>query len=274
MLLFFLACSGSTESTPAAAGGASVEPPAAAEQSAAEPLTEPVAAEQSAETDAEAQTVETDAEADAAEADAEVQTVEADAVEPAPVVATTYTLSPSASRLYVQVFKDPDTLGSGASHDHVIVAKGWSGTVTWHPTDASQCQIDITVPVKKLSVDPSAMRTAVGYDSELSDSQRGSVKKNMLASDQLNSASFPSITFSSTSCSGTTGSVTVTGKMSIRGKSKTISTALSVSVDDGFSATGAFNASHTDFGFDPFSAMMGALMNKNQMTFTVRLRGS
>ena len=40
----------------------------------------------------------------------------------------------------------------------------------WHPTDASQCLIDISMPVAKLSVDTPAMRRAVGYDSELTDS--------------------------------------------------------------------------------------------------------
>ena len=205
---------------------------------------------------------------------AEEEPAEEEPVEAVPeAVASTWNLSTSGSQLYVQVFKDPDTIGAGASHDHVVVAKSWSGTVTWHPTDASQCQLDISVPVSKLVVDSPSMRSAVGYEGELSESQRGSVKKNMLASDQLNSGSFSNITFSSTSCSGTTGQVTVTGKMTIRGKSKTISVNLNVNLDDGFSASGRFKAKHTDFGFDPFTAMMGALKNKNQMSFSIKLKG-
>ena len=215
MLLFFLACSGSTEPTPApVTEEAAVEQPAAAKRPAAEQIeAENATAAEPAAEEAEPEGVEAEAELEPAAEEAEPEGIEAEAepegaepaaeeaepegaeaelegveAEPAPLVATTHTLNSSASQLYVQVFKDPDTIGSGASHDHVIVAKGWSGTVTWHPTDASQCQIDITVPVKKLSVDPSAMRAAVGYDSTLSDSQRGSVKKNMLASDQLNSS--------------------------------------------------------------------------------------
>ncbi|MFT5682712.1 MAG: polyisoprenoid-binding protein YceI, partial [Myxococcota bacterium] len=237
-----------------------------------EPTEEPTAEEEPTEEPAAEEEPIAEAEPTAEEPAAEEPAAEEPAEEAAPATASTYTLNTSASRLYVQVFKDPDTIGAGASHDHVVVAKGWSGTVTWHPTDASQCQIDITVPVSKLAVDSPAMRSAVGYEGELSDSQRSSVKKNMLASDQLNSSSFSNITFSSTSCNATTGSVKVTGKMTIRGKSKTITTTLNVSLDGGFSATGTLTASHTDFGFDPFTAMMGALKNKNQMKFTIKLK--
>ena len=173
----------------------------------------------------------------------------------------------------MQVFKDPDTAGAGLSHDHVIVARSWTGTVRWHPTDPSQCAIEITLPVAKLDADPAKMRAAVGYDSELSDSQRETVKKNLLAADQLNGGSFPEITYRARSCSGTTGAVTVTGDLTIRGKTKSVTTTLQVSLDGGFSASGTFTANHSDFGFQPYTAMMGALKNRDQMKFTVRLKG-
>jgi polyisoprenoid-binding protein YceI len=196
------------------------------------------------------------------------------AEEPEPVpaaVASTYTVNAGNSSLYVQVFKDADTMGAGLSHDHVMLARGWSGTVRWHPSDASECLIEVSLPVSKLAVDTASMRSAVGYDSELSDSQRETVKKNMLARDQLDAGSHPNITFRSTSCSGTTGTVQVTGSLSIRGVSKQITVPLSVSLDGGFSARGSFRARHSDFGFQPYTAMMGALKNRDQMTFTIKL---
>jgi polyisoprenoid-binding protein YceI len=113
----------------------------------------------------------------------------------------------------------------------------------------------------------------VGYDTELSDSQRETVKKNLLAADQLDGSSHPTITYRSRSCSGTTGAVTVTGDLTIRGKSQPVTTTLQVSLDGGFSATGSFKANQSDFGFQPYTAMLGALKNKDQMKFTVRLKG-
>ena len=260
-----------TESPQDAATADSIETPEAepeaTEPEAAEPeATEPEAAEPEAAEPEEFTSEETEPE------EAEPEETEPEETTTA-VTATTYTLSSTASTLYVQVFKDPDTVGAGISHDHVVVAKGWSGTVTWHPTDASQCQIDIRVPVSKLVVDAPSMRTAVGYDGELSESQRRTVKKNMLASDQLNVSMFPDITFSSTTCDATTGEVTITGVLAIRGQRKTISARLQVSLDQGFSAAGSFTARHTDFGFDPYTAMMGALKNRNQMRFSVTLNG-
>lgn len=270
--------------TPEPEPAAEAEPPDTTPEPAEEPAAEPAPEEATAEAaepepepepapEPEAEPEPEEAVAEAPEPEAEPTEDPAPEPEPEPAVASTYTVNASNSKLYVQVFKDPSTVGAGMSHDHVMVARSWSGTVTWHPTDASQCAIDISLPVSKLNVDPPSMRRAVGYEGELSDSQRESVKKNMLASSQLNGSAHPNITFKSTSCSGTSGSVQVTGDLTIRGRSKRVTTTLKVSLDGGFSANGTFKAKHTDFGFEPYSAMMGALKNQNQMTFTVRLSG-
>ena len=134
--------------------------------------------------------------------------------------------------------------------------------------------MEISLPVAKLDPDAPAMRKAVGYDTELSDSQRATVKKNLLAKDQLDGDRYPDITFRSTSCSATTGSVKVTGSLSMHGVSKTVSTTMKVSLDQGFAADGTFKAKGSDFGFEPYTAMLGALKNLDQMVFTVKLRAS
>jgi hypothetical protein len=49
---------------------------------------------------------------------------------------------------------------------------------------------------------------------------------------------------------------------------------MTVNADEAsFSATGGFKAKHTDFGMDPFTAMLGALKNENEMKFTASLKG-
>ena len=142
------------------------------------------------------------------------------------VVATgpvSYALQTGSSSLYVQVFKDTTTAASGMSHDHVMRASGWTGTATWDPARPENCKIDISVPVDKLVVDPAKLRAAVGYDSTLSDGQRGDVRKNMLSKDQLNSSKYSEISFSATSCKVVSGSkVDVSGKLTIKGTSKPI----------------------------------------------------
>lgn len=195
------------------------------------------------------------------------------------VVATgpvSYVLQTGSSSLYVQVFKDTTTAASGMSHDHVMRASGWTGTATWDPARPENCKIDISVPVDKLVVDPAKLRAAVGYDSTLSDGQRGDVRKNMLSKDQLNSSKYSEISFSATSCKVVSGSkVDVSGKLTIKGTSKPITIRMTLDADaQSYSAKGGFKIKGSDYGLEPFSAMMGALKNQDELRFTVRLSGT
>ena len=187
-----------------------------------------------------------------------------------------YALQTGSSSLYVQVFKDTTTAASGMSHDHVMRASGWTGTATWDPARPENCKIDISVPVDKLVVDPAKLRAAVGYDSTLSDGQRGDVRKNMLSKDQLNSSKYSEISFSATSCKVVSGSkVDVSGKLTIKGTSKPITIRMTLDADaQSYSAKGGFKIKGSDYGLEPFSAMMGALKNQDELRFTVRLSGT
>ena len=189
--------------------------------------------------------------------------------------AVSWTLDPGKSTLVVQVFKDPNTVAAGMSHDHVIAATAWSGTVRWDGYDPSACAIELVLPVAKLDPDAPALRKRFDLEGELSDSQRASVKKNMLAKDQLDADRYPEISFKSTSCAAKGEAVEVRGTLNIHGQAKAVSASMQISVDGGsFRAKGSFKAKGTDFGIDPFTAMMGALKNQDQLRFTLDLRGS
>ena len=198
---------------------------------------------------------------------------EAPSVVSAPV---NYALQTGSSSLYVQVFKDTTTAASGISHDHVMRASGWTGTARWDPANPQDCKIEISVPVEKLVVDPPKLREAVGYDVNLSDGQRGDVRKNMLSKDQLNSAKHSVISFSATSCKvASAGKVDVSGKLTIKGSSKPITIRMTLDADaSSFSASGGFKVKGSDYGLEPYSAMMGALKNQDELRFTVRLSGT
>ena len=134
---------------------------------------------------------------------------------------------PLGGKLYVQVFKDPDTLGAGLSHDHVMISKDFTGTAAFDLSDPSACNISITVPVATLDVDPDYMRQAVGYDTMLTASQREDVRTNMLAASQLNAAAHPNITFQSTSCTASS----ISGNLTIRGQSQPVTMNASITED-------------------------------------------
>ncbi len=187
-----------------------------------------------------------------------------------------YALTTQGSSLYVQVFKDTSTAASGISHDHVMRASGWTGTATWDPENPSACKIDVSVPVDKLVVDPPKLREAVGYEAPLSDGQRGDVRKNMLSKDQLNSSKYPTISFQATGCKAAGGdTVDVSGTLTIKGKSQPVTVRMTLSGDgERFSAKGSFKVKGSDYGLEPYSAMMGALKNRDELRFTVRLSGT
>lgn len=190
---------------------------------------------------------------------------------PAPVV---YKLEPGKSHVYVQVFKDPTTMAAGLSHDHVIAAKGWTGSFTWDPANPAACKADINVPVAQLDNDSPEMRKKVGYDTTLDDDGRADVKEHMLGDDQLNASKYPNITFKVTKCEGTGTAIKVTGDFSLHGVTKTITVPMTVNATPtNVTAKGSFKVKHTDYGMEPFSALLGQLKNNNEMTFFIDVIG-
>ena len=199
--------------------------------------------------------------------------------EPAPVVEeepeiqgrTVYALNPGATSLKVIVRNDTTAMMSNFGHDHVIVATNPSGTIEWDPSGATPCKVSISVPTAGLTADPPGMREQVGLDNRtISSSQMKDMLANMHGKRQLHSHVFPAISYEAASCSGTEGTITVDGTMTIRGVGKAFSLPMTVSTTaDEFRASGAVTLSHSDFGFGPFTAMMGALRNQDALEFRV-----
>jgi polyisoprenoid-binding protein YceI len=185
--------------------------------------------------------------------------------------ATTYTLDPAASLLWVRTFKD-----TSLTHDHAVHATGWSGTVTWDPADVSQCAVNISVPVSGLVVDEPSVRQVAGITAEAPDEgDRVQVKETMLSADQLDAKKFSTVTFTSTSCSGDGESIQVSGTLTVHGVAKALTVPMTVSADGAsFSASGSFKATHADFGMEPFSFLLGAFQNGPDLAFGINVKGA
>lgn len=199
----------------------------------------------------------------------------AEDVPPAPAAAEarTWKLDPAASVLYVLVKHDTSTTLANMAHDHTIAATGWTGTVVWNPADPTACKVDITVPVAGLVVDPPGYRERANLHGETEESDKPKILDNMWGSRQLDKDRFPSITFSSTSCSGA-GPVVVSGNMTIHGVSRPVSLPMNITVDgDTFSAKGRLPSSTSQWGFEPFTAAMGMIKNLDELEFTIDVKG-
>lgn len=183
----------------------------------------------------------------------------------------TYNLNGS---LYIQVYKDPSTVAAALAHDHIIQAKGWTGTATIDLADLSTCSMDISVPVDKLVVDATPIREDLGYTTFPKDSEREDIKKEMLSAKQLDGATHKTISWKTTKCELDGERVNMTGDLTIRGKSKSVTLPMAVKQDEvSFHAKGAVAIKATDFGFDPYSAGFGALKNQNRMLLSVSVHG-
>jgi polyisoprenoid-binding protein YceI len=194
----------------------------------------------------------------------------------APAGPVTYTLDPQKSWLYVVVYNDPQGMASRFGHDHGIRATTFDGKVVWNTADPSACQVDISFPVTALQPDPPGMRERAGLsaDGAVGESSLTTIRNNFLGKSQLDAETYPTISYRATKCEGTTGSVKVTGDLTIRGVTKSIPVTLNIKADpSSFSASGSFTTTHTAFGFKPFSNLGGALRNKDELKFVLDLVG-
>jgi polyisoprenoid-binding protein YceI len=196
------------------------------------------------------------------------------AAAPAPAAPRSYTLDGSRGELHVRVFKDPATMAAGIAHDHAVLATGWTGRFTWDAAQPAACQLTITVPVASLDPDPPALRAAVGLPGALPDNQRGEIKAHLLAESQLWAARFPSITFQATACRPTGSALEVTGNLTIRGQARKVVFTGQFSADEaGFRLKGSLPVKATDHGFQPYSALLGAVRNQDRMVLHIDLQG-
>jgi len=188
----------------------------------------------------------------------------------------TYAIDAGASDVYVQIAPDRGTLLSGLSHEHVIVARALRGKVEWREDRPDACWVDIEVPVSGLEVDPEPKRRALGFDKPLSDGDRAKVEKNMRAKNQLWADEYALIRFRGTRCERKDAStIEVRGALTVRGVSADV--VLPVRVDfeeDGLRARVDFTRVHADFGFEPYSNLLGALKNDDALRFHVDLRAT
>ncbi len=198
------------------------------------------------------------------------------AAPPTPATPVTATSSGSDSLLYALVWRDPSAVGNSFAHDHVVRASEWAGTFTFLPDDASACAVDVDVVTGALINDETALRAAVGLDSEMSERDRTSVRDSMLGEDQLDAANHPTLSFTSVACRGDldgAGTMEVDGTLTIRGNSRPVTWTVEYAVDGegGMLARGSLTISQTDFDITPYQAFFGAVKVADEVDLAFEL---
>jgi hypothetical protein len=167
------------------------------------------------------------------------------------IEAGTHSIGPSNGSLQVKTGKEGAAAKMG--HDLVLGVNSWEATVEGGDN-----------PSISLTADPGSVEVISGEGGAkpLGDKDRADIQKS-IGGKVLGSSQ---ITFQSSSVEDNGGQIVAKGDLSIAGKSSSVSVPLSVS---GGKLSGSITLSQKDFGIKQFSAMMGALKVKDQVTVVI-----
>jgi polyisoprenoid-binding protein YceI len=176
-----------------------------------------------------------------------------------------YTIDPTRSEFVVQLFKTG--MGSALAHDHVVRATTCTGQVAIDPAALASGMISVEVPAASLRVDEPEMRQKYGLASQLSDKDRQQIQETMQSPSQLDVARYPIIKFSSTKIEAQQGGTyMVTGNLTIRGVTQSVTFPAQVERrDNTLHVKGAWRFKQSSFGYQPYSALLGAVRNQDEV---------
>jgi hypothetical protein len=195
-------------------------------------------------------------------------------------------------------------LASGFAHNHFIRASDYQLTVTPGSSPTTPAEVRIRFSSTALVVDDPAVIKAAGARlkalglsnaefTKLADSDRESIRKNMLAEDQLAGDKFPTIEVVATQFRQETGKIgsepsnyAADFVFSVRGKTVKKTIPLSISQTIAQSSSGAAtgtspqivieglaSARFEEFGFKAYSGLLGAVRNQDEFHFYFRSQG-
>lgn len=161
-----------------------------------------------------------------------------------PIAPGSYKLGPQNGRLIVKTYREG--MAKKVGHDLIIEVGQWSADVT---VGEDPSATTVTASAQVGSLNPVQ---GVGGVKPLSDGDKADIKKN-ITNKVLTS---PEVSFKSSSVKATGNSATVSGDLTIMGRSQPVDVQLS---ESGGKIKGNFSVVQSNFGIKPFSAMMGAL---------------
>jgi polyisoprenoid-binding protein YceI len=155
----------------------------------------------------------------------------------------------------------------------VVEATEVGGVVDYDPARPEASAVVVEVHTASLRVDEPAARRRLGVAGDLSESQRADVAKSMRAPDQLDVARYPTIRFASTRVVGEAdGRLRVTGRLTLRGVTQEVTFPATVTLESGaLRGRASLTFLQSSFGYRPYSALLGAIRNRDEVTLHVDL---
>jgi polyisoprenoid-binding protein YceI len=185
--------------------------------------------------------------------------------------AATFKVDPSRSSLVVQIVRDG--VAGRLAHDHVVQATTFSGRVVHDPAAREASSIHLEVETSTLKADDPATRRKFGVRGEPSAADVVEIEQHMKAAEQLDVTRYPLVTFTSTAITAQAGGrYLVAGRLTIRGVTRTVEFPARVVMDGhALHGTATLAFKQSAFGYKPYSALMGAIKNKDEVTLHIDL---
>lgn len=175
-----------------------------------------------------------------------------------------YKIDPAQSEVVAQLFKAG--IGAVLAHDHVVRATVYGGQIQADPTDPTTAAIVVEVQTASLKADEPAVRQKYGLTTPLSEKERQEIQMTMEAKTQLDVEQYPSIWFKSTRVEQQAeGQYTVTGELTMRGVTRSVTFSVRVELRDGtVHGWGSFSFTQSSFGYQPYSAFLGTVRTQDE----------
>jgi len=177
--------------------------------------------------------------------------------------AKVYVINKNESELIVRLYKKG--IFSGFAHDHIVLAREFSGSVEFDEADPTQFKISVEVPSNSIASDLPEIRRKYGLET-LSQKNWIEINNTMRSSGQLDIEKYPFVKFSSESLKRIEGErFEITGDFSLHGVTKLIVVPVTISVENRIlKLQGEFSFLQSDYNIKPFSGALGTVRNKDE----------
>jgi polyisoprenoid-binding protein YceI len=142
-------------------------------------------------------------------------------------------------------------------HRHAVIVTDWTAEIDWRPEEPGTSRATVTVPARSLRIDTTRGRELAGLDEGPSADDVVELQEKMLSAENLAAAQHPELRFEVTGVERSgTGDLEVEGRLTLRGRSRTVRFPVKVEPGRAGGATyfsGSFTVNQTDFGIEPES---------------------
>jgi polyisoprenoid-binding protein YceI len=185
--------------------------------------------------------------------------------------AADYEIDADRSELVVRLFKGG--VAAAIAHNHAIRAVDYSGGAKVDPNNPETASIWIEVQTASLKADEPEVRERFGLPKGISDKDRRKIQATMLSAKQMDVEKYSTMRFRSTGVEEQSeGRYQITGDLTMHGVTRSITFPITVEDENGdLHGSAAIDFKQSDFGIKPYSAMFGALRNRDDAVLYAKI---